>query len=390
MKIGTVLLPAAGAVGIVVLMGLIAKAEEIEKRAATHSTTITVAESPLLVPAPKHKQATSAGDGVLDMGNLEMVTERYPDGKVKIEREVGQDAAGNYFNQGMYKRYSPTGEIVKTGEYINGKQHGKWTQVLAKDENHLFSASQDKQWSGPFTSEAMFQDGRLHGVWTIKDSRGQRILQWCFENGARSGTWTWYHPNSQKRLEATYVNGALNGDVLEWDQDGKVVSQNTYVDGRCSVKTVGWYTLGQKRYDGTYLRASDLPEVTYDWWNTKIASMSAAAAGHDLQHGTWTEWYPSGNKKTEAQFDRGVATGKITWWYENGQVQAEGDYEAGQRNGAWVTWHPNGLKQSLVEYKAGKQVSKAMEWAADGRLVDSREAADPNAPHMAQRAGGTR
>ena len=115
----------------------------------------------------------AAAADVVDMGKLEMITERYPDGKVKVEREVGQDAAGNYFNQGTYKLYSPNGEVIKSGEFLNGKQHGKWTQQLAKDEGHLFSASQDKQWTGPFTSEATFQDGRLHGTWTIKDSRGQ-------------------------------------------------------------------------------------------------------------------------------------------------------------------------------------------------------------------------
>ncbi len=392
MKVNKGFFPTAGAVGIIVLVSLTAKAQEVRKGPSTVSTTISVAEGPSLPATSKHKaasaaatpRATPAADGVVDMGKLEMVTERYADGKVKVEREVGQDAAGNYFNQGMYKLYAPSGEVIKSGEFLNGKQQGSWTQQLTKDEGHLFSASQDSQWSGPFTSEATFQDGRLHGTWTIKDSHGQTIIQWSFDNGIRAGTWTWLHPNGQKRLEATYVNGALNGDVLEWDHDGKIVNQNTYLDGKCVVKTVGWYTLGQKRFEGTNLRASNMPEATYDWWNTKIATSASAAAGPDLQHGVWTEWYPSGNKKTEGQYDRGVAVGRITWWYENGQEQAEGEFEAGQKTGTWITWHSNGLKESLVEYKAGKRVSKILEWSADGKLVESHEAQQPAVPRVSQ------
>ena len=65
---------------------------------------------------------------------------------------------------------------------------GKWEQIT-KDEGYLFSASLDKQWSGPFTSEATFQDGRLHGTWAIKDSHGQTIIQRSFDNGTRTGTY---------------------------------------------------------------------------------------------------------------------------------------------------------------------------------------------------------
>ena len=72
-------------------------------------------------------------------GNVEQVTERYPNGKIKIERQVTKDAAGNYVNQGTYTRYDVDGKVQKTGTFVNGKQHGMWTQTIAKDEGHLFS-----------------------------------------------------------------------------------------------------------------------------------------------------------------------------------------------------------------------------------------------------------
>ena len=331
------------------------------------------ASDSVLPQTAKSKTPAKAAEGILDIGKLETATELYPNGKVKIEREVGQDSAGNYFNQGSYKEYAITGEIVRQGEFLNGKLSGTWTQKLLKDEGHLFSAGQDSEILAPFTSEATFQDGKLHGVWTIKDFRGQNLIQWSFDNGTRAGTWTWWYANGQKRLESTYINGALNGDVTEWDREGKVTSQNTYIDGKCLVKAVKWYTLGQKHFEGSYLHATGMPEATYDWWNSTIVTSNAPADVADQQHGTWTEWYPSGSKKTEGQYDRGTATGRFTWWYENGQKQAEGEFENGLKNGVWLTWHANGLKESMSEYQADKVVGKPMTWSAEGKLVEARD-----------------
>jgi antitoxin component YwqK of YwqJK toxin-antitoxin module len=344
----------------------------------------------LLAPVP----LPPTGDAVINMGKVEPVTELYPNGKMKIEREVGQDAKGNYVNQGSYKMYDQDGQVVKAGEFLTGKQQGKWMQRFAKDEGQLFSTGQENEFSGPFVSEATFLDGKLHGIWTIKDSNGQQIVEWSFDNGVRSGTWTWWHSNGQKRLEATYVNGALNGDVQEWDRDGKLATQNNYIDGKCLVKTTGWYTLGQKHFEGYYLRASGMPQPSYDWWNSKVTTAAAPPAGPDQKHGLWTAWYRNGNKQIEAQYEHDVPIGRFTWWFENGQKEAEGEYEGGRKVGTWVTWHPNGLKESVGEYNSGKLAGRLMHWDADGKLVEGQDAGraqyqaqsqKPQAPSQQQR-----
>ena len=338
-----------------------------DRQAATPALRTASAVRPTPAPA-------AASDAVIDMGKVEQVTERYPDGKVKIEREVGQDAKANYINQGSYKMYDRDGQTLKSGEFLNGKQHGKWTQRCDKDEGNLFSAGQEDEFLGPFGSEATFLDGQIHGVWTIKDRNGQNIVEWSFDNGVRNGTWTWWHPNGQKRLEATFKNGALNGNVQEWDRDGKPVDQNTYIDGKCLVKSVGWYTLGQKHFEGCYLRAQSIAEPAYDWWNSKVTTAADPTTGPDQKHGAWIAWYRNGNKKTEAQYDHDTPAGKFTWWYENGQKEAEGEYDAGKKTGVWTTWHANGLKESQGEFKDGTLASKWLHWDAEGKLVESRDA----------------
>jgi antitoxin component YwqK of YwqJK toxin-antitoxin module len=328
---------------------------------------------------------------------VEPVTERYPNGNPKVERQVILDAAGNYINQGTYTMYGPDGKVLKTGEFQHGKQEGKWTQNLAKDEGQLFSAEQQKEFASPFVSEATFVDGKMQGPWTIKDRDAKKIIEWNFENAVRHGTWTWWHSNGQKWLEATYRNGSLNGELLEWDRDGKIASQSTYIDGRVLAKVVGWHALGQKHFEGAYLRVQSVPEPVYDWWTGTATSTPAPPTGQDQKHGVWIGWYRNGNKKTEGQYDRDLPTGKFTWWYENGQKQAEGEYEAGVRSGEWFTWHANGLKESQAAYVNGKLIGTWMRWDAEGKMVGTRdfniEHPSPNAKteraNTSQRPGTT-
>lgn len=379
---------------IVVLTSLIARAEgnsegnsdlQIVPLAATqdagrvHLPTPAVKNSSgSVAPAPIPASSTTAGT------NGELATERYPNGNVKIERQVTRDANANYINQGTYKAYDLDGKVQKTGEFVDGKQQGKWTQSFAKDDGHLFSADHDTEFSGPFVSEATFIDGQLHGAWTIKNQTGRSIVAWNFDNGVRDGKWTWWYPNGEKRLEATFHDGKLDGDVLEYNQDGRQAAKDTYIDGMHLTKTVGWYVLGQKHFEGYHLRACGMPEPTYDWWKGTVVTASVKSAEKDLQHGAWIEWYQSGNKKTEAQYDHGVAIGRFTWWYENGQKKAEVDYRAGVLGGTWVTWHPNGLKESQAEFREGELADQWMHWDADGKLVEMRQFNQPASPQASK------
>jgi antitoxin component YwqK of YwqJK toxin-antitoxin module len=378
----------------IAMAGVVARAEASygghgNGQAAPPATTQSVSElqlpgpaakpsSPTITPAPMPEVAPAASPGG------ELITERYPNGKAKIERQVTKDAAGNYVNQGAYKAYDLDNKVQKAGEFVNGKQQGKWTQTFAKDEGHLFSTDRDTGFLGPFVSEASFVEGKLQGLWTIKDCSGRTIVSWNFVNGVRSGKWTWWYPNGEKRLEANFNNDKLDGEVLEYRQDGQQAAKDTYIDGLQLVKKVSWYTLGQKHFEGQVLQSSDLPEPSYNWWNGSVAIAPAKPVEKTLQHGTWIEWYQSGHKKAEAQHDHGLSVGRFTWWYENGQKQAEVDYRGGLLAGTWVTWHPNGQKESQAMFKDGELVDRWMHWDAEGKLVETRDFTQPNASQAQQ------
>jgi antitoxin component YwqK of YwqJK toxin-antitoxin module len=317
---------------------------------------------------------------------LETVIDRYPDGKVHVERQVALDAKGNYVNAGTYTQYDLDGQVIKSGQFHNGTLNGHWMQQLAQNDGLLFSPSQDGEFHGPFISEATFIDGKLDGAWTIKGAKGQKIVQWTFERGLRSGPSIWWHANGTKRLEARYKAGALDGLMQEWDRDGKLVNHETYFDGKRLVKTVGWYTLGQKHYEGNFLRDANMQEPKYDWWHSKVVTIAPAAAAPDQQHGPWTTWYRNGNKENEAQYDHGIRVGTFKWYHENGQLQAQGNYEGGKKIGVWTTWHANGLKESVAEYRNDRMIGQWVRWDAEGKRIDTAASTAP-ASEQREQAG---
>src|SRR5215207_7339187 len=99
---------ASGCVALAISMGMspAAHAEEHGKLRVPASLPI-----PLLSDIAATDYAEVTGEpGVT--GEIELVRERYADGKVRVERQVTLNNDGNYVNHGTWKMYSPSGDVV--------------------------------------------------------------------------------------------------------------------------------------------------------------------------------------------------------------------------------------------------------------------------------------
>jgi antitoxin component YwqK of YwqJK toxin-antitoxin module len=301
---------------------------------------------------------------------IEQITERYPDGSIRIERQVTQDAEGNYVNHGVFTEYDPKGRILRGGEYCNGKLNGRWVQNFDAGQQSLFSGRLDKQFQGPFVAEATFSQGKLHGAWVIRSAGGRKIIQWQFDNGVRQGKSTWWYPNGAIRRDVSYKDGQPDGDMVEYNPDGKVRARFSFIEGRQIVPEVEWSAPGRKSYEGHYVLGTVVSSTIYDWWNGVIHSEPIQGQPAKLKHGAWTAWYANGQIKVRGSYDMDAPTGRFTWWYENGQKQAEGQYAYGRKNGKWLTWHVNGQKESEGTYVAGVLIAKWTRWSPDGKVAE--------------------
>ena len=135
---------------------------------------------------------------------IEVIRERYPNRAVKIEREVTQDADGNYVNHGSWKMWDAQGSLMVEGQYQYDHRIGVWNRWYRTAEIELLKAVPYNSFHGPFISQASFDLGRLNGKWTIYDSHQHKISEWEFVDGERHGNFTWWFPTGQKMRECHY------------------------------------------------------------------------------------------------------------------------------------------------------------------------------------------
>ncbi len=301
----------------------------------------------------------------------ETIDERFPNGTIKIRREVSQDAEGNYRNDGEWTLYDERGRILIAGSYKDGLRHGMWEKAYAKGEGSLFSGAITLGFSQPLISTAMFENGQLHGTWTIVDANDRKVCEWEFDQGVRHGKSIWYYPTGKKFREAIYSAGQLDGNVQEWSADGKQASDQKYVHGSKLVKVEESYSAGKRKVLGTQY----VPQGTFEGydWATGTAQAVPAAKSAPVKEGKWTYWHANGQEAMRGTYENDQPIGKFSWFYATGQKQLEGTFDAGQRTGKFVWWHANGQKQMEAGYIAGVLDGKWSSWTKEGKIVEKGE-----------------
>ena len=141
-------------------------------------------QEPTLAPVGENADSESALDSEkssdTDSTQTEIIRERYASTAIKIERHVGQDDEGNYYNHGLYTHFDEKGRVIGTGDYREGKRQGKWQRWFAPNEGPMFTGPMFKEFQGPFASEVTYLDDQLHGVWRVFDGKGRKASEWEF------------------------------------------------------------------------------------------------------------------------------------------------------------------------------------------------------------------
>ncbi len=310
--------------------------------------------------------------GTSDAPTSEVIKERFPNGSVKIQREVTQDAQGNYVNHGAWKMWDAQGHVMAQGEYQHGERNGTWIRwYKSVTEADLLQKAPYQQFVGPFISTATFKNGQLDGAWTIYDSKKHRISHWEFTNGKRNGTSTWWSPSGHKSREIQFRDGDMDGQFVEWSPEGKPTLNQTYQAGRKLARKESHHAGGAKKSEGTYLFAKEIEQTPDDWWNLK--AMTLTKTGKDEKHGPWQSFHANGQKQIEGTYEHDLQVGKFNWWHANGQKALEGSFEQGKQDGDWTWWYPSGQKSIHGEYAHGNPTGRWTWWKEDGKVAQSAD-----------------
>lgn len=310
----------------------------------------------------------------------EVIRERYANGVLKIERAVAQDADGNYYNHGPWEMWDQQGRLVGTGEYRNDRRHGAWVRFYNAGECELTAPAAGRLFEAPFSSEATFVDGRLHGDWVITDSLQRQVVHLRYNHGKRDGKCVWWFANGGKWREAEFRNGQMDGLLTEWTPDNRVVAEEQYVGGRRWGTKVAWYEPGKKQNETQFLFARELTVIDEDWWDGYSRLKLVKTEGRDVRQGQSVSYYRNGKKAMQVSFRNDVPAGTLLWWYPSGQLAIEGQYTAGKQSGTWGWWHANGQRWIQGEYAKGLQVGHWTWWTREGKVVEAAQFVDDGSP----------
>jgi antitoxin component YwqK of YwqJK toxin-antitoxin module len=324
------------------------------------ATTYTVSDD-----ATEAETAPIAEDGVI----VELVKERYPSGAIKIEREMTQDAEGNYLLHGLWRQFDEQGRLMTEGRYVRGKREGLWRRFYVGGETPLLDSSPYKEFEAPFVSQATFRSGALSGSWTLADAKQRKVHDIEFADGERNGKATWYFPTGVALLEANYVRGRVQGNVVKYGADASIVAEEHFEEGRRQGHKVEFHDEAKqvKKAEMGYLHAPLVISKPDDFESGALATFETR--GEDERHGDFRAWHENGQLAKQGEFRYGLPVGAVIHWYANGQKQMEGQYIDGRQHGTWVWWHENGQKAVTGEYHDGVAASQWSWWHATGKLA---------------------
>lgn len=330
-------------------------------------------QGPLEELPPAREVVPTENDG------SEIVRERYPDGRVSIERQVALDENQNYVNHGAWTSFDPSGAKLVSGQYRWGQPHGMWTRWYRGHETPLLQELPYSQFKPPFVSQATFRDGELDGVWSIFDANQQKISEINFSRGRRSGPAVWWYPSGGKMRELAFVDNLLQGEATFYRTNGQVARRERYERGHKIDRLVQRHPQGGVESEGMF-RYPQIVMISEDnWWQMELATFEVQGEG--TKEGEWTVYYPNGQKRLVGTFKDDQPVGQFTWWHETGQRALAGAYdEGGSRRGEWTWWHPNGMKMTQGEFHLDSPRGMWASWDSEGNLLRQIDSFTGEAP----------
>ncbi len=258
---------------------------------------------------------------VPEISKLTIVTEYYPNGKVKSLTTFRENLP-----DGIRREYDEEGKIISASVFVqgirlsegilneDGTKEGMWKEFFA---------------NGSLRAEGRYAGGRKVGAWQFKYESGSLEQKGEYNNeGKLIGKWEWYFENGNLRAEEYYTNGLKDGMATEFDYNGDIISQGEFFE---DLEEGPWvYRIDNTKIDGNY------------------------RAG--LKSGTWKHYYANGRLSFEGGFIDDNPNGKHTYYWENGNKRDEEFYVNGIKEGDWVKYEEDGTPMLVITYRNSREV----------------------------------
>ena len=299
----------------------------------------------------------------------------------------------NYENnvlQGAYERIDQNGQVILSGNYVNGQKNRLWVEVK-EDRIYYYD----------------YSEGKINGYATVRDKDGHIRSKGLYKDDIKHGEWLAYFPDGKLESSEKYEAGKLVGTRTELDERGKKVATQTFKNGRLDVFTEydangefrvrdyqiiefkGERVICKVRFFGrdtvkteiaTYsipLKAVERPNI---YTNFQERFLKQTDGGKTNKHGSYEvfvedELTVQGNYKRDKKDGVWISyqdLGPNTWekTFRNGRFIKEvfKDGEGKPLSGKFVRHHSNGTVRSEFKVKNGVRSGKSIYWDASGKI----------------------
>ena len=138
---------------------------------------------------------------------------------------------------GEFKGWYANGQIKFSGNYVNGKQDGKWyywyrNGKISAVQNFVLGEPNDYWYTwfknGQVQSRFYYLDGNEEGICITFFKNGKKESEVAYHLGMKNGKFLSWYTNGQPEIEAEYKNDKLVKPYKEWYSNGEMTSESAY------------------------------------------------------------------------------------------------------------------------------------------------------------------
>ena len=209
--------------------------------------------------------------------------------------------------------------------------------ALATFNKGLLNGSYEEYRYKNISKRYNYKNGLQEGEQITFYSEGNKRSTTNYKKGVRLSM-TNLHENGQLEDTETYDElGQRNGTVISYDNTGKVKNETTYVHGSMQGKSIDYNPDGTTKI--AYYKDSK-PEGVYQMLYTNGKTKTEGLNNNNSNKtGKWTDFYESGNLKSEIYYTDGIMDGSAILYYENGKIASATEYKQGKKNGKYEEYN---------------------------------------------------
>jgi antitoxin component YwqK of YwqJK toxin-antitoxin module/lipopolysaccharide biosynthesis regulator YciM len=230
--------------------------------------------------------------------------------------------------------YSITGAVLEKLNYVKDSLHGKYQYYYE---------------SGVLQVESNYKNGKLHETFKRYHPNGKLASHGAYDNGNAVGPWKFYHNNGVVKEEGEFKNDLPVGEFKYYNRYGVLTEKRQYNDsGKFDGDDI-FYHNGALHYK--LINKNDIPvEATYYDLQGKVIATVGDANGTFKGKG----YYPTGELRSEYQYEKGKATGTWKYYERTGQLERADEYADGNLHGKAIEYFSDKRVKSITSYKEGE------------------------------------